>query len=306
MPGEAKPGHRRLPQTPGHRSRAAASVAMPVFRCSLAAVPARPKNHADVPAHIRQETGRGDPLLISHLTPPISATARHNVRRNHAEVALAGLAWKGKATWWMTPARPGGGLPVGAVVRHRRRSNADPQIGDGDRTAIQGSVMTMLVNQAVTSGRPIPVSQGGPECPPASRISKRNNNRPTPERITSSSGLQLDRMRCLPPTLTRSSCSVGQLSPAFHHPLWRRQARHRQGSAWITAWVGRRRARLTGSRVKGCLCPGVLQIWCAGAIPALRLAVQIGLHTPRPLDEHPFEIVKPWFLWNNSAVISLF
>ena len=51
------------------------------------------------------------------------------------------------------------------------------------------------MNQAVTNGTLIPVSEGGPECLATQpQLCSRNNNRPNPERITSSSGLQLDHV----------------------------------------------------------------------------------------------------------------
>ncbi|WP_241005969.1 endonuclease/exonuclease/phosphatase family protein, partial [Aeromonas media] len=94
--------------------------------------------------------------------------------------------------------------------------NADPQAGDGDLSAIQDLHNHVLVNQAVTNGALIPVSQGGPECLASQPDQcKRNNNRPTPERITSSSGLQLDH---LIPSANLNAVASGVFWPASLEP----------------------------------------------------------------------------------------
>ncbi|AUY09070.1 succinyl-CoA synthetase subunit alpha [Aeromonas sp. ASNIH2] len=181
------------------------------------AFPLSSKNHADVP--VRVKTAKGEQvihLLISHPTPPIFGNAaRHNVKRNRAEIAF----WQdyvAGAGYMVDDAGKAGGLAEGARFVIAGDLNADPQIGDGDLTAIQDLHNHALVNQAVTNGALIPVSQGGPECLASQPDQcKRNNNRPTPERITSSSGLQLDHVL---PSANLNAVASGVFWPASFEP----------------------------------------------------------------------------------------
>ncbi|MGY3943969.1 endonuclease/exonuclease/phosphatase family protein [Aeromonas tecta] len=179
--------------------------------------PLSSKNHADVPVLVK--TAKGEEVihfLISHPTPPIFGNAaRHNVKHNRAEVAF----WQDyveAASYMVDDAGKAGGLPAGARFVIAGDLNADPQLGDGDLSAIQDLHNHVLVNQAVTNGALIPVSQGGPECLASQPDQcKRNNNRPTPERITSSSGLQLDH---LIPSANLNAVASGVFWPASFEP----------------------------------------------------------------------------------------
>ncbi|MCF3098365.1 endonuclease/exonuclease/phosphatase family protein [Aeromonas australiensis] len=157
--------------------------------------PLSSKNHADVP--VRVKTDKGEEVihfLISHPTPPIFGNAaRHNVKHNRAEVAFWNDYVKGLG--YMTDDKgTKGGLAKNAKFVIAGDLNADPLTGDGDLTAIQALLDNALMNQDITNGTQIPVSEGGPECLSKGTDCKRNLNRPSPERITSSSGLQLDHL----------------------------------------------------------------------------------------------------------------
>ncbi|MFR9720183.1 endonuclease/exonuclease/phosphatase family protein [Aeromonas diversa] len=156
--------------------------------------PLSSKNHVDVP--VRVKTGNGETVihfLLSHPTPPIFGNAaRHNLKHNRAEVDFWNDYVAGES-YMVDDQGKTGGLASGARFVIAGDLNADPQIGDGDLTAIQDLHNNALVNQAVSNGHLIPTSEGGPECL-ASKVCQRNNSRPTPERITSSSGLQLDHV----------------------------------------------------------------------------------------------------------------
>ena len=163
------------------------------------AFPLSSKNHADVPVRIKR--GNKEEVvhfLISHPTPPIFGNAaRHNVKHNRAEVAF----WQDyveTASYMVDDAGKAGGLPAGAKFVIAGDLNADPQIGDGDLTAIQDLHNHVLVNQAVTNGALIPVSQGGPECLASQPDQcKRNNNRPT--RSASPAAAVCSSTTCCPP-----------------------------------------------------------------------------------------------------------
>ncbi|WP_439835719.1 endonuclease/exonuclease/phosphatase family protein [Aeromonas enteropelogenes] len=157
--------------------------------------PLSSKNHADVPVRIK--TPQGEEVvhfLISHPTPPIFGNAaRHNVKHNRAEIAF----WNDYVNGldYMTDDKgTKGGLAKDAKFVIAGDLNADPLTGDGDLSAIKALLDNARMNQAVTNGSLIPVSEGGPECLASGTDCKRNNNRPSPERITSSSGLQLDHV----------------------------------------------------------------------------------------------------------------
>ncbi|QWZ65897.1 endonuclease/exonuclease/phosphatase family protein [Aeromonas sp. FDAARGOS 1417] len=157
--------------------------------------PLSSKNHADVPVRIKTE--KGDEVihfLISHPTPPIFAnTARHTVKHNRAEIAFWNDYVKGLN--YMTDDKgTKGGLAKNAKFVIAGDLNADPLTGDGDLTAIQDLLNNPLMNQAITNGTLIPVSEGGPECVSKGTDCKRNLTRPNPERITNSSVLQLDHV----------------------------------------------------------------------------------------------------------------
>ncbi|XEI32124.1 endonuclease/exonuclease/phosphatase family protein [Aeromonas veronii] len=157
--------------------------------------PLSSKNHADVP--VRVKTDKGEEVihfLISHPTPPIYGNAaRHNVKHNRAEIAFWNDYVKG-LNYMTDDNGTKGGLAKNAKFVIAGDLNADPLTGDGDLTAIQALLDNALMNQAVTNGTLIPVSEGGPECLDKAADCKRNNARPHPERITSSSGLQLDHV----------------------------------------------------------------------------------------------------------------
>ncbi|WP_042012752.1 endonuclease/exonuclease/phosphatase family protein [Aeromonas fluvialis] len=157
--------------------------------------PLSSKNHADVPVRIKTEKGEEViHFLISHPTPPIFANAaRHTVKHNRAEIAF----WNDyvKGLHYMTDDKGvKGGLTKNAKFVIAGDLNADQLTGDGDLTAIQALLDNALMNQAITNGTLLPVSEGGPECLSKGTDCKRNNSRPHPERITSSSGLQLDHV----------------------------------------------------------------------------------------------------------------
>ncbi|MGL5774607.1 MAG: endonuclease/exonuclease/phosphatase family protein [Aeromonas veronii] len=157
--------------------------------------PLSSKNHADVPVRIK--TDKGEEVihfLISHPTPPIFANAaRHTVKHNRAEIAFWNDYVKGLN--YMTDDKgTKGGLAKNAKFVIAGDLNADPLTGDGDLTAIQALLDNALMNQAITNGTLIPVSEGGPECVSKGADCKRNLNRPNPERITNSSVLQLDHV----------------------------------------------------------------------------------------------------------------
>ncbi|EKP0307618.1 endonuclease/exonuclease/phosphatase family protein [Aeromonas veronii] len=157
--------------------------------------PLSSKNHADVPVRVKTEKGEEViHFLISHPTPPIFGNAaRHNVKHNRAEIAFWNDYVKGLN--YMTDDKgTKGGLAKNAKFIIAGDLNADPLTGDGDLTAIQALLDNALMNQAITNGSLIPVSEGGPECLSKGTDCKRNNSRPNPERITSSSGLQLDHV----------------------------------------------------------------------------------------------------------------
>lgn len=157
--------------------------------------PLSSKNHADVPLRIK--TAKGEEVihfLISHPTPPIgNNAARHNIKHNRAEIAFWNDYVKGLN--YMTDDKgTKGGLAKNAKFVIAGDLNADPLTGDGDLTAIQDLLNNPLMNQAITNGTLIPVSEGGPECVSKGADCKRNLNRPNPERITNSSVLQLDHV----------------------------------------------------------------------------------------------------------------
>ena len=157
--------------------------------------PLSSKNHADVPVRIKTEKGEEViHFLISHPTPPIFANAaRHTVKHNRAEIAFWNDYVKGLN--YMTDDKGSkGGLAKNAKFVIAGDLNADPQTGDGDLTAIQALLDNALMNQAITNGTLIPVSEGGPECVSKGADCKRNLDRPNPERITNSSVLQLDHV----------------------------------------------------------------------------------------------------------------
>ncbi|MCF5899118.1 endonuclease/exonuclease/phosphatase family protein [Aeromonas veronii] len=157
--------------------------------------PLSSKNHADVPVRIKTEKGEEViHFLISHPTPPIFANAaRHTVKHNRAEIAFWNDYVKGLD--YMTDDKGSkGGLAKNAKFVIAGDLNADPLTGDGDLTAIQDLLNNPLMNQAITNGTLIPVSEGGPECVSKGADCKRNLTRPNPERITNSSVLQLDHV----------------------------------------------------------------------------------------------------------------
>ncbi|WP_421338777.1 endonuclease/exonuclease/phosphatase family protein [Aeromonas veronii] len=157
--------------------------------------PLSSKNHADVPVRIKTEKGEEViHFLISHPTPPIFANAaRHTVKHNRAEIAFWNDYVKGLN--YMTDDKgTKGGLAKNAKFVIAGDLNADPLTGDGDLTAIQALLDNALMNQAITNGPLIPVSEGGPECLIKGYCKQSNKNRPNPERITNTSGLQLDHV----------------------------------------------------------------------------------------------------------------
>lgn len=157
--------------------------------------PLSSKNHADVPVRIKTEKGEEViHFLISHPTPPIFANAaRHTVKHNRAEIAFWNDYVKGLN--YMTDDKgTKGGLKQNAKFVIAGDLNADPLTGDGDLSAIQDLLNNPLMNQAITNGTLIPVSEGGPECVSKGADCKRNLDRPNPERITNSSVLQLDHV----------------------------------------------------------------------------------------------------------------
>ncbi len=157
--------------------------------------PLSSKNHADVPVRIKTEKGEEViHFLISHPTPPIFANAaRHTVKHNRAEIAFWNDYVKGLN--YMTDDKgTKGGLAKNAKFVIAGDLNADPLTGDGDLSAIQDLLNNPLMNQAITNGTLIPVSEGGPECLIKGYCKQSNKNRPNPERITNSSGLQLDHV----------------------------------------------------------------------------------------------------------------
>lgn len=178
------------------------------------AFPLSSKNHVDVPVRITTPEGElRIHFLVSHPTPPIFANAaRHNVRRNRAEVAFWQDYVEG-ASYMVDDAGKAGGLAEGASFVIAGDLNADPQTGDGDRTAIRALHRHVLVNQAVTQGALIPVSLGGPEC--LARSPRLMRSHPAPARITSSSGLQLDHLL---PSANLKAVASGVFWPASHEP----------------------------------------------------------------------------------------
>ncbi len=195
-----------------------------------------------------------------------------------------------------------GGLAEGAKFVIAGDLNADPQIGDGDLTAIQDLHNHVLVNQAVTNGALIPVSQGGPECLASQPDQcKRNNNRPTPERITSSSGLQLDHVL---PSANLNAVASGVFWPATSSrattwcttPSWA-SPRESLGSPPGIGRTSHSIDRQTGRRDAFQLGTGKYIARYSGA-RGLRRKSGFA-NTPRPLDEHPFRDSVPW-LSNNS------
>ncbi|MFB2864305.1 endonuclease/exonuclease/phosphatase family protein [Aeromonas sp. MdU4] len=178
--------------------------------------PLSSKNHADVPVRIK--TDKGEEVihfLISHPTPPIFANAaRHTVRHNRAEIAFWNDYVKGLD--YMTDDKgTKGGLAKNAKFVIAGDLNADPQTGDGDLSAIQDLLNNPLMNQAITNGTLIPVSEGGPECVTKGTDCKRNLDRPNPERITNSSVLQLDHVI---PSANLNAVKSGVYWPASFEP----------------------------------------------------------------------------------------
>ncbi|WP_042060925.1 endonuclease/exonuclease/phosphatase family protein [Aeromonas allosaccharophila] len=157
--------------------------------------PLSSKNHADVPVLIKTEKGEEViHFLISHPTPPIFANAaRHTVKHNRAEIAFWNDYVKG-LNYMTDDQGTKGGLKQNAKFVIAGDLNADPLTGDGDLSAIQDLLNNPLMNQAITNGTLIPVSEGGPECVSKGADCKRNLDRPNPERITNSSVLQLDHV----------------------------------------------------------------------------------------------------------------
>ncbi|MGL5294222.1 MAG: endonuclease/exonuclease/phosphatase family protein [Aeromonas sp.] len=180
--------------------------------------PLSSKNHVDLPLLIPTPLGdRCIHLLISHPTPPIFANAaRHSIKRNRAEIAFWNDYINGLD--YMTDDQGvQGGLPLDAAFVIAGDLNADPLTGDGDRTAIRALQDNPRVNQAVTRGPLIPTSRGGAECMAARPHTTRPYPmqpypmRPYPERITSSSGLQLDHLM---PSTNLTALNSGVYWPA--------------------------------------------------------------------------------------------
>lgn len=212
LPGEQNPviddGRARLPtnRQPGE----------PWYEEAVwAALPLSSKNHVDLPLRIPYgEQERVVHFLISHPTPPIFGNAaRHNRKRNRAEVAFWQHYIEG-ASHLVDDAGKADGLPGGERFVIAGDLNADPLAGDGDLSAIRALCHHRLVNQAVSTGALVPVSEGGQEYL-ATHPNRRNRNRPHPARITSTSGLQLDHL--LPSANLRALAS-GVFWPASHEP----------------------------------------------------------------------------------------
>ncbi|WP_062267415.1 endonuclease/exonuclease/phosphatase family protein [Endozoicomonas arenosclerae] len=84
-----------------------------------------------------------------------------------------------------------GGLEQGARFVIAGDLNADPEVGDGDLTAIQDLLKHSLVNNEAAIGIKAPASSGGPECLDSGDCDR---DMPNPENITSTSGLWLDHV----------------------------------------------------------------------------------------------------------------
>ncbi|MGL5292008.1 MAG: endonuclease/exonuclease/phosphatase family protein, partial [Vibrionaceae bacterium] len=187
------------------------------------ALPLSSKNHVDLPIRITTQNGQQTTIhfLLSHPTPPIFGNAaRHNVKRNRAEIAFWNDYINGKS-YMVDDKGISGGLASNAKFIIAGDLNADPITGDGDLSAINALYNNSLVNPLIGNGYLIPTSEGGPECLNDQTLCKRNNNRPFPERITSSSGLQLDHVI---PSANLNATASGVFWPASfeagHHLVY--------------------------------------------------------------------------------------
>ncbi|MGL4734943.1 MAG: endonuclease/exonuclease/phosphatase family protein [Enterovibrio sp.] len=179
------------------------------------ALPLSSKNHVDLPIRITAPSGQPTTVhfLLSHPTPPIYGNAaRHNVKRNRAEVAFWNDYISGE-NYMVDDKGVYGGLASNAKFVIAGDLNADPITGDGDLSAINDLYNSSFVNPLVSNGYLIPTSEGGPECLADPTLCKRNNIRPFPERITSSSGLQLDHVI---PSANLNTTASGVFWPASY------------------------------------------------------------------------------------------
>ncbi|MGL5334835.1 MAG: endonuclease/exonuclease/phosphatase family protein, partial [Enterovibrio sp.] len=187
------------------------------------AMPLSSKNHVDLPIRIAAPNGQQTTIhfLLSHPTPPIfSNAAKHNVKRNRAEIAFWNDYINGQS-YMVDDKGIRGGLATNAKFVIAGDLNADPFIGDGDLSAINALYNNPLVNPLISNGYLVPTSEGGPECLNDPALCQRNNNRKYPERITSSSGLQLDHVI---PSANLSATASGVFWPASfeagHHLVY--------------------------------------------------------------------------------------
>ena len=153
------------------------------------------KNHIDIPVKlpVQKDKERSIHLLLSHPTPPVfDGVARHNYKRNSAEVRFWHDYIEGK-TYFIDDQSNTGGLAENSLFIIAGDLNADPDVGDGDRTAIANLLSTSRVNTSATTGDKVPTSKGGSEFLQSSDCT-RNCNRDKGNTITSDVGLAIDHI----------------------------------------------------------------------------------------------------------------
>lgn len=199
----------RLPQTEqGHYY--AAEV--------LSILPLSSKNHLDLPVQL--PNNRVLHLLTSHPAPPIDeGPERRNSCRNHDELRLWHDYIRPDHSAYLQDDNGGqGGLGADDDFVIVGDLNADPQDGDGFRSAIQALLADPKLNQAVSSGQLRPAARGG------FALKMKHTRRGSAKYWTHAQGLRLDYV--LPAAHLRAlSCGVYWPTPNKPHAelFWNRK-----------------------------------------------------------------------------------
>lgn len=176
-------------------------------------LPLSSKNHLDLPVQLPQ--GRVIHLLAAHPAPPIDeGVERRNSCRNHDELRL----WHDyigvhRADYLVDDVGVSGGLDTDKDFIIVGDLNADPQDGDGFRSAIQGLLNAPQLNREVALGRLRPASRGG------FSLRGKGAHRGSPRFWTHQQGLRLDYVL---PSASLTAVSSGVYWPQPHqlHAEW--------------------------------------------------------------------------------------